>query len=150
MKLFCETKKFFESIANAEDRNRFKKRYFSNKTFDQMPLIQVALFDAKTKHQLGAIWGDWTEVAKLLYTSPEAIYFELIKDKRLIDCWLEETTIGKDKKKTYRFITLSGFSKDHIIETNFIPRYRDILQEWVNEEYKEYIYIKWYKKENLL
>jgi len=149
MKILCETQKYFESIANGEDRKKFEKKYFSNKTFEQMPLIQTTLYDAKTRHQIGAIWGDWTMVANKLYTSPECIYYELIKDKRLSDCWAEETTIGQNKTKSYRFITLSGFSKDHIIDTNFITRYRDILQERVNKEYGEYVYLKWFKKENL-
>jgi len=150
MKIICESKKFYDSIANSEDKKRFVNKYFSGlKTFENMPLVEVSLYDAKTRHQLGAIWLDWTNVAKLLYTSPECIYYELIKDNRLQDCWIEETTIGKNKQKSFRFITLSGFSKDHIIETNFISRYRDILQERVNKEYGEFVYIKWAKKENL-
>ena len=151
MKLLCVSKLLYESIANDEDKKRYLKKYFSGfKTFETMPLTQITLYDAKTKHQLGAIWGDWTMIGKKLYTSPECIYYELIKDERLKDCWIEETTIGKNKQKSFEFITLSGFTKDHIIETNFITRYRDILQERVNKEYGEYVYLKWFKKENLL
>ena len=148
MKLLCHSELFCKSISNGEDRKRFMDKYFKGmKTFNSMPLVEVSLYDAKTRHQLGAIWGDWTKVAKLLYTEPEAIYYELIKDERLKDCWLEETTIGKDNKKSFRFLTLSGFSKDRIVKTDFIPRYRDILQEKVNKEYEEYVIIKWYKKD---
>lgn len=151
MKLLCDSKKFYESIANSEDKEKYMKKYFSGlRTFENMPFTQVTLWDAKTKHQIGAIWGDWTLAANYLETSPECIYYELIKDKRLADCWTEETTIGKDKTRSFVFITLSAFSKDHIINTNFIPRYRDILQERINKEYGEYIPIKWFKKENLL
>ena len=147
LKINCDTKKYYESINNSEDKKEFIKRYFSgNKTFENMPSIETTLYDAKTRHQLGAIWLDWTNVGKLLYCDANTIYYLLIKAPCMTDCWTEQTTWGSSKKKTYRFITLSGFTKDHIIETNFFDRYRDYLQELVNKEYGEYIPIKWAKK----
>lgn len=151
MKLRCISKLFYESIGNGEDKKLFLEKYFSgNKTFENMSLIEVTLYDAKTRHQLGAIWLDWTNVGKLLFCDANTIYYLLIKAPCMADCWVEKTTYGNDKKRTYRFITLSGFTKDHIIETNFFDRYRDYLQEMVNKEYGEYVPIKWAKKENII
>ena len=152
MKILCQSKLFYESISDAEARAKFKKKYFSGgKNFYNMPLIQVVLYDAKTRHQLGAIWRDWTVVSKLMFTDPNTVYYWCIKAPCLSDCWVIESQYGKNSdKKSWSFITLSGFTKDHIIETNFIPRYRDFLQQKVNEEYGEYIPIEWSKKENII
>jgi len=151
MKLHCQSKLFYESIADGESRKKFLKKYFNGfKTFENMPLIAVTLYDAKTLHQLGAIWRDWTIVGHLMNTDANTVYYWCIKAPCLADCWVVESSYGKDNdKKSWSFITLSGFTKDHIIETNFIPRYRDFLQQKVNNEYGEYQYIAWSKKENI-
>lgn len=150
MQFKVKSEALYNILLNGVDRERFKKRYFSGlKTFENMPYVNISLYDEKTRKQLGAIWGDWGVAAKLLYTDSEWIYNYLIHHKDLEDCWVEECTIGKDKHQAYRYITLSGFTKDHIINTDFITRYRDILQELINKEYGEYIPVKWYKKENM-
>jgi len=147
MKITCDTNKYFDSIANSEDKEKFVKKYFSNKTFAQMPFIETILYDAKTQTQNQTCWRDWGIAANLMYTDKETVYYWLLKAKCFEDIWMEESTYGKNKKKSHRFVTMSGLTKEKIME--FIPRYRDFLQEIINKEYQTYVLINWSKFENI-
>jgi len=148
MKIHCKSENLFHSIVYANEQDEFRKKYFSgNKTFNSMPIILVSLYDEKTLTQLGTCWRDWSIAAKFLYTDKETIYYMLLKAPEFKEIWLEESIIGKSKKKTYRFCTLSGLSKEKTAD--LITRYRDYLQEIINKEHGEYIPINWSKKENI-
>jgi len=148
MKITCDSKKYYESIGNSEDKENFLKHYFSGKkTFENMPLIETTLYDAKTRTQNQCCWRDWGIAAKLMFTDKETIYYWLLKNPEFKDIWMEESTYGKNKKKSHRFVTMSGLTKEKVID--FIPRYRDFLQEIINKEYQTYVLINWSKFENI-
>lgn len=150
MKFKVFTEQLYNCFINADYKKQFERRYLTGqRTFETMPVIEITTYDRWTRKQQGSIWGDWQLVADLLYEDVSYIYYQLQKDERLLDCWIIEDGFKPDGSIKYKFVTLSGFTKEHIIDTNFIPRYRDILQERVNTEYGEYVYIKWFKKDNL-
>lgn len=148
MKLLVGSKDLYNSITNSKDKERYLKKYFSgSRNFQNMPIIEVSLYDAKTATQNQTFWLDMSKVARLMYTDKETVYYWLRKHPGLKDIWMEESRYGKDGKKSYRFVTLSGLSKEKVME--LIPRYRDILQEIVNKEYNEYIVINWSSIDNI-
>jgi len=147
MKFLCDSRRYFLSLINQKDKNRFMEKYFNNKTFSQMPIVETSIYDCRTIEQNHAIWRDMGIVASLMYTDKETVYYWLLKAECLKDIWLEEATYGKDKKQTFRFKTLSGLSKKELTEA--IPRFRDYMQELVNKEYQQYVIINWSNKENM-
>ena len=112
-----------------------------------MPSIETTLYDAKTQTQNQTCWRDWGIAAELMFCDKETIYYWLLKNPAFEDIWMEESTYGKNKKKSHRFLTMSGLTKEKIID--FIPRYRDFLQEIINKEYQTYVLINWSKFENI-
>lgn len=150
MKLDCDSKKFYESIANGEDRQKFKDWFnTSNKTFDNMPMLRIDLTESKTLTQLGTIFRDFGIIAKMLYTDKDTIYAESMRHKELREFFIKKSELGLigKKKKSVQLHTLSQFSKQECIE--FIPIYREIWHGVINEQYGEYMIINWSKLENI-
>ncbi len=150
MKLLVDSRKFYDSIANAEDREKFKDYFFKGfRTFSNTPVLRIDLAEAKTMRQLGTIWRDFGIIARLLFTHSETVYAMTMKAEPLRDFFLteDEWGIGKKRKKTWRLRTLSEFSKQDCVE--FIPLMRDYWQGIINKEYGEYVIIHWSRSENI-
>ena len=147
MEFICDTEKYYNSISNSEDKKKFKEKYLKGKSFKIFPYIKTRLFDSKTVSQNSAIWRDMSIVAKLMYTDKETVYYWLLKASVLKDIWLQESCYGNGKKKTFKFRTLSKLTKEEMMEA--IPRFRDYMQQLVNEEYGEYVVIHWSKIDNI-
>lgn len=146
MKLLVETEKFYNSLANAEERDKFKEYFATGKTFSNMPLMQVDIAESKTPTQLHTIWRDFGIIAKSLYTDKDVIYAESMRHNELRPFFLKETEYGLEgkKKKSWQLHTLSQFSKQECIE--FIPIMREVWHGIINEQYGEYVVINWSKK----
>ena len=139
MKFLCDAKKFYESIANGEDREMFCKEYGKPERFERG--IQVSLPNAKTLTQNGAIWRDFEIVGNLMFCNKEYVYYALLKADEFQDIWLDRIN-GK-----WIFHTLSMLDKKST--ALFITRYREFLQAKVNESYGEWIPIDWSKREEI-
>lgn len=137
MKILCDASLFYNSIFNQQEKDEFKKHYGSPDKFFNG--IYVSLPNDKTLSQNALIWRDWSEVARLLYTTKETIYWMLLRADEFVDVWTEKVN------GAYRVRTLSALNKQETSE--FIPRYRDYLQEFVNQEYGEWTAINWSQSE---
>ena len=141
MKLLVDSRKFRDAIANAEDRGRFDEYMSGPRNYSTMPLMSVTLPQAKTLTQLGAIWLDFTTVARLLHVDPTYVYYLCMRTDKLSDIWLQERDGG------WHFSTLSGLTKEETSAAS--PRLRDYMQEMVNLAHGEYVPIVWADKHNL-
>ena len=148
MKFCVNSKKYFESLTNEEDRKKFLK-FFKNRTFEQMSMLWTTLWEEMTEHQRGAIWLDFTKIARLLYCDKEDIYAECLRTEVLRHIWLVEYEYGLEgnRKKAVRFKTLSELTKEEM--TNAIPQLRDFMQTMVNREYQKKVVIYWSKMDNV-
>ena len=142
MKLLVDSRKFRECIANAEDRGRFDEYMSGARNYSTMPLMSVTLPQAKTLTQLGAIWLDFTTIARLMHTDPSMIYRLCIRADQLEDCWMHQDEGGE-----WHFTTLSGLTKEQMSAA--IPRIREYLQHVVNGAYGEWVPVVWAEKDNI-
>ena len=142
MRLLVQSKEFYDSIANDEDREKFNSYFSGSRSFDSMPLLKVTLPESKTLTQLGTIWLDFETVGELMFCNSSIIYMYCLRAECLSDIWMQQDENGK-----WSFTTLSGLSKEQI--SFAIPILRDFLQKIVNEKYGEYVPIIWASKENL-
>lgn len=141
MRLLVQTRKFFDALANSEEREKLLTYFSGPRSFDSMPLMRVTLPEAKTQTQLGTVWLDFTIVAGLLYCEPSYVYYLCLRAESLSDIWLQERDGG------WHFSTLSGLTKEQTSAA--IPRLRDFMQELVNNKYQEWQPIEWASKEHL-
>jgi len=148
MKIKCDTKKFQESIAAADYREKFDE-WLGKRNYENMPIISVELFESKTSTQLNTIWRDFGIIANLLYTDTDTIYAESMRHEDLREFFIKETEYGVQtkRKKSIRLRTLSQFSKSDCME--FIPLYREVWHGIINDQYAEYVIIHWSKEENI-
>ncbi len=142
MKCLVDSRKFRDAIANAEDRGRFDEYMSGPRNYSTMPLMSVTLPQAKTLTQLGAIWLDFTTVARLMHTDPSMLYLQCLRAEQLIDVWVQ---VGSDGR--YHFVSLSGLTKEQMSVA--IPLIRDYLQHLVNGSYGEWTPIVWADKHNI-
>jgi len=147
MKITCLTKKFQQSIAASDHREKFND-WLGKRNCDNMPIISVDLFESKTRSQLNCIWRDFGEIAKLLFTDSLTVYAICMRSEQLKYHFIKESSWGvKKENKITRLHSLSEFSKKDCME--FISEMRDFLQGLVNKEYGEYTVINWSKIENI-
>lgn len=149
MKFCVDSKKYFDSLTNEEDRKKFLK-FFKNRTFQQMPWLWTTVWEEMTDSQRGAIWLDFTKVGRLLDCDREAVYAECLKAEQLRHIWEEEYEYGPkhNRQKGIWFKTLSALSKEQM--TNAIPQIRDFLLHWVRDIYQDYnMVIYWSKIDNI-
>lgn len=142
MKCLVDSRKFRDAIANAEDRGRFDEYMSGPRNYSTMPLMSVTLPQAKTLTQLGAIWLDFTTVARLMHCDPSIVYLQCLRAEQLIDVWVQ---VGSDGH--CHFTTLSGLTKEQM--SIAIPLIRDYLQHLVNGSYGEWTPIVWADKHNI-
>jgi len=141
MRLLCDSRKFFDSIANSEDRQKFLSYFDGLRNFDSMSILQVTLPEAKTQSQLGTIWRDFEIAGRLLHCEPSYVYYLCSRADSLQDIWLQNIN------GTWHFSTLSGLTKEQTSAA--IPRLRDFMQELVNLEYQQYVVINWSCEANI-
>ncbi len=142
MRVLVDSRKFRDAIANAEDRGRFDEYMSGPRNYSTMPLMSVTLPQAKTLTQLGAIWLDFTTVARLLHTDPSMLYLQCLRAEQLTDVWVQLDNDGR-----YHFISLSGLTKEQMSVA--IPRIREYLQHVVNGAYGEWVPVVWAEKDNI-
>ena len=142
MKLLVDSRKFRESLANAEERAKFDSYFAGGRNLDTMPLLSVTLPQSKTLTQLAAIWVDYTTVGALLHCDKSYVYYLCLRAESLSDIWLQQDEFG-----IWQFSTLSGLTKEQTSDA--IPRLRDYMQELVNSSYGEWVPIEWAEKENV-
>lgn len=147
MKITCLTKKFQESIAASDHREKFKD-WLGKRNPDNMPIISVQLFESKTDTQLHTIFRDFGIIANLLYTDKDTIYAESMRHEELRRFFIKETEYGikTKRKKSIKLHTLSEFSKNDCME--FIPIYREVWQGIINKQYGDFVVIHWSSEEN--
>ena len=141
MRVLVDSRKFYASIANAEDRAKVDRYFSGARSFDSMPILRVTLPEAKTLTQLGTVWLDFTTVAGLLHCEPSYVYYTCLKAEQLNDIWL------KQRECKWHFSTLSGLTKEETSAA--IPRLRDYMQTLVNDAYGEWVPIVWAARENM-
>jgi len=142
VKCLVDSRKFRDAIANAEDRGRFDEYMSGARNYRTMPLMSVTLPQAKTLTQLGAIWLDFTTVARLMHTDPSMLYLQCLRAEQLTDVWVQLDNDGR-----YHFVSLSGLTKEQMSVA--IPLIRDYLQHLVNDSYGEWTPIVWADKHNI-
>ena len=142
MKFCVDSKKYFESLTNAEDREKFLK-FFRKRTFEQMPFLWTSIWEEMTDSQRGAIWLDFTKISGLLYCDKEDVYAECLRAEQLRHIWITEYEYGlpDNRKQGIRFRTLSELTKEEM--TNAIPQIRDFLKSLVDQAYQKNVIIYW-------
>lgn len=141
MKLKCDTKKFRDCLVDDNERIKFGKYFSGTRNYKTMPNIEVSLPDRRTNEQNAAIWRDFGIVAKLLYCDPDYVYGMCLRAEILEDIWF----CKMNNKWTFR--RLSALNKEETSEA--IPRIRDFLQSWIENEYQRPITIHWSSEENI-
>ena len=142
MKYLCDIKKFIGSIYYKDDREAAQK-YFESKP--GMNLVLVSLPNAKTLSQNAAIWRDWSIAGEFLHLTKEEIYCTLRLADEFSDLFLIADFNRRTGEEKLRYRGLSEFDK---IETSeFIPRYREYLQSWIDGEYGETMLVEWSRDE---
>lgn len=140
-KYLCNLKKYIKSIHFDDDRKQAEDEFENYGA-----LIQTTAHTAKTSSQHGAFWRDCTIAAKLLHLTKAEIYFTLQTAEEFNDLFYLPENINKRTGEVVpRFRGMSELSKQEM--TDFIPRYREFLQSWIDQEHGELVQVDWSRNE---
>ena len=146
MKLICDIKKLALAILNDQDRELFLKRYPPEKFRWG---IELQTCDKWTTEQQGKIWRDFTIAAKLLHTSPNAIYsiVKTAKPTRHLFEKIEWVGTPERGKMVVTEKSLSQWTKQDCIEgIEIITQYLEMI---INTVYQQVVKINWSSEENI-
>ena len=142
MKYLCKVSALLDSIYYDDDRE--KATEFFNKQ-PGMSLIPVSFSQVKTDSQNAAIWRDWNIAGKFLYLKKEDVYSTLRLAEEFKDLFLTSDFNWRTAEEKLRYRGLSELNKAETSE--FIPRYREYLQSWIDQEHGETILVEWSRDE---
>ena len=137
----CNKQKYLASINFNDDRKKAEQEFATHGE-----LIETTAHTNKTLSQNSAIWRDFQIAGRLLYMSKEQIYTEILIADEFDDLfYLPENVSRRTGEVKPRYRTLSELSKEETSE--FIPRYREYLQAWINDQYGEIVPVDWSRDE---
>jgi hypothetical protein len=119
------------------------KAYFNA---NPMRYALVSLPNAKTHSQNSAIWRDFSIAGQFLYCSKEAVYNELRLSPEFEDLFFVDDFSIRTGECRKRYRGLSELDKEETIE--FISRYREILQAWIDDRHGEAMLVAWSRDKN--
>ena len=146
MKMKCDIEKIADSIISDSDRKKFNEKFQSEK-FKWG--IELSTCDKWTTAQQGKIWRDIGMAAKLLETSPNAVYSILKTSKPTSHLFRKIEWVGTKKRRKEVIVekSLSQWTKEDCIDAfDLINSYLEMI---INSVYQEVVFVNWSKKDNV-